>query len=87
MEVYNAIPSQFKPPPRAAQLQYAEYFYNECTLWLSERRSASLTNIMKDSIEVEINLTAAKEKREIEGKINIPNNLLPLTHKRIGWTG
>ena len=68
MKLYNAIPTHFKPPFGSTQLQYAEYFDSECTLWLSERRSASLTNIMKDFIEVEINLTVAKEKRREEGE-------------------
>ena len=45
MKVYNAIPSQFKPPLVFAQLQYAEAFDSEFTLWLSERRSASLDDV------------------------------------------
>ena len=37
-KVYNTIPTQVKPPASAAQLQYAEDFDSEFSLWLSERR-------------------------------------------------
>ena len=67
MKVYNAISSQFKPPPISAQLQYVEAFDSEFTLWPSERRSASLADMMNDAIEIEINLTVAKEKMREEG--------------------
>ena len=69
MKVYHSTPSQFKPPPSSAQLQYVEAFDSEFTLWMSERRYASLADMMNDAIEVEINLTAAKEKRREEGDI------------------
>jgi len=36
MKVYSAIPTQFKPPPGSAQLQYAEAFDSEFTLLLCE---------------------------------------------------
>ena len=50
MKVYNAIPAQLKPPPGSSQLQYVESFDSEFTLLLSERISASLDDMMKDSI-------------------------------------
>ena len=68
MKVYNSIPSQFKTPLGASQLQYAEAFDSEFTLWMSETKSASLTDMMNDSLEVEINLTAAKKKGKEEGE-------------------
>ena len=67
MIVYNDIPSQFKPPSSATQPQYAEDFDSEFTLWLSERKSASLIDMINDGIEVEINLTSTKEKMREEG--------------------
>ena len=67
MIVYNDIPSQFKPPSSAAQPQYAEDFDSEFTLWISERKSASLIDMINDGIEVEINLTSTKEKMREEG--------------------
>ena len=63
MRVYNSI-----PPPISSQIQYAKSFYNKFTLWLSERISASLVDMMNDAIEVEINLSVAKEKRREEGE-------------------
>ena len=67
MKTYNSIPTQFKPPPGSAQLQYVEAFDSEFTLLLSERRSTSLTDTIKDSIEVEVNLTSARMKKRDEG--------------------
>ena len=61
VKVDNAIPSQFKPPIGFAQLQYAKAFDSEFTLWLSERKTTSLADMMNDSIEIEINLIAARE--------------------------
>ena len=68
MKVYNSIPSQFKPPIGSAQLQFFEAFDGEFSLWLSERRSASLEDMMKHSIEVEVNLTPARKKKREEGE-------------------
>ena len=46
--------------------------------------------MMNDAIEVEINLTAARDERREEGERrkenNIPYSLLPPTHKRPEWT-
>ena len=67
MKVYHAIPSEFEPPLGSSQLQYAKEFDSEFTLWLSERILASMDDMMNDSIEVEINLIAAREKRREEG--------------------
>ena len=62
IKVYNVIPTQFKPPPGAAQLQCVEAFDSDFSLWLSKIRSVSLADMMYDVIEVEINLTATREK-------------------------
>ena len=50
MKVYNSTPTQFKPPLGSAQLQYVEAYDSEFTLWLSERTSTSLVDMMKDAI-------------------------------------
>ena len=68
IKVYNAIPAQFKPPIGSAQFQYGEAFDSEFTLWLSERRSTSLVDMMKDTIEVEVNLTAARKNKMDNGE-------------------
>ena len=66
MKVYNSIPSQYKPPIGSAQLYYVEAFDSEFTLWLSERRSTSLADMMEDNIEAEVNLNAARKKKRDE---------------------
>ena len=71
MKVYNAILAQFKPLSGASQLQYVEAFNSEFTLLLSERRSTSLADMMKDSIEVEVNLIDSIKKRRDEGEWRI----------------
>ena len=68
MKVYNSIPTEFKPPIGSSQVQYAEDFDSKFTLWLSERRSASLVAMMKYFIEVEVNLTTARKKKRDEGE-------------------
>ena len=67
MKVHNAILSQFKPPIGSSQLHYVEAFDSEFTLWLSERRSASLEPMVKDAIEVEVKLAAERKKKKDEG--------------------
>jgi hypothetical protein len=76
MKVYNAIPDQVKPPLGATQLHYVDAFSSEFSLLLRERRSATLTDIMNDAIEVEDNLMASgktnikveAEKNKVKGK-------------------
>ena len=43
-----------------AKLNYAEAFNDEFPLFLRERRSATLANMMNDAIEVEINMMSYK---------------------------
>ena len=50
MKVYNSIPAQFTHPIGSAQLQYAESFDGDFSLWLRKRRSTSLATMMKDAI-------------------------------------
>ena len=68
MKTYNSIPSQFKTPIGSSQLHYLEVFDSEFTLWLSERRSASLESMMKDAIEVQVKLTTIRKKKRDEGE-------------------
>ena len=88
MKVYHTIPSQFRPPLGSAQLQYAEAFDSEFTLWLGERKSTSLADMMNDPIEVDIKLIYSREKRreeETEGRIKSSFILFALLDKRLGW--
>jgi hypothetical protein len=59
IKVYNSIPTEVKPPPRAAQLRYVDSFESDFSLLLRERRSTSLDDMMSDAIEVEVNLMAS----------------------------
>jgi hypothetical protein len=69
MKVYNSIPDQVKPPPGASQLHYVDAFESEFSLLLRERRSTSLTDMMNDAIEVEVNLAASRKiKLQIEAE-------------------
>ena len=52
MRVYDSLPNQVKPPPRAAQLHYIDSFDSDFALTLRKRRSTSLVNMMNDAIEV-----------------------------------
>ena len=58
--IYNSLPAQCKPPERVAKLHYAEAFDDEFALFLRERRSATLADMMNDAIEVKINMMSSK---------------------------
>ena len=64
MRTYESIPANVKPPPGAAKLHYADAFDSEFTLLLRERRSTSLENMMQDTIEVEVNLSASNKTKQ-----------------------
>lgn len=51
---------QCKPPKGMAKLHYAEAFDDGFSLFLRERRSATLADMMSDAIEVEINMMSSK---------------------------
>jgi hypothetical protein len=59
IKVYNSIPIEVKPPPRATQLRYVDSFESDFFLLLRESRSTSLDDMMSDAIEVEVNLMAS----------------------------
>jgi hypothetical protein len=59
MKIYNSIPTEVKPPPKAAQLRYANSFDSDFALLLRERISNTLDDMMSDAIEVEVNLMAS----------------------------
>ena len=64
MRTYDAIPNDVKPPLGVAKLHYVDAFSSEFTLFLRERRSISLTDVMDDSIEVEVNLTVSNKTKQ-----------------------
>ena len=61
--VYNSLPEDCKPPEGMAKLHYAEACDDKFALFLRERRSATLANMMSDSIEVKINIMYSKRGR------------------------
>ena len=63
-KTYNAIPADVKPPPGAAKLHYADAFSSEFTLFLRERRSVTLDDMIEDATEVEVNLTTSNKNRQ-----------------------
>ena len=63
MRIYDAIPADVKPPLGDAKLRYVDAFSSEFTLLLRERRSVSLTDMMDDAIEVEVNLTTSNKTK------------------------
>jgi len=63
MRTYDAIPADVKPPPGVAKLHYVDAFSSEFTLLLRERIYLSLTGMMDDAIEVEVNLIASNKTK------------------------
>ena len=61
--IYNSLPEDCKPPEGMAKLHYAEAFDDEFAMFLRERRSVTLANMMSDPIEVEINMMYSKRGR------------------------
>ncbi len=67
MKIYQSIPPLYKPPLGAAQLHYAYAFENDFSLFLRERKSKTLTDMMNDPIEVKITMiSSGKLKQKIE---------------------
>ena len=61
--IYNSLPKDCKLPEGMAKLHYAEAFDDDFSLFLRERRSATLADMMSDVIEVEINMMSSKRGR------------------------
>lgn len=64
MRTYESIPADVKPPSEATKLHYADSFDSEFALLLRETRSASLENMIQDSIEVEVNLSDSNKTKQ-----------------------
>ena len=61
--IYNSLPTDCKPPEGMAKLHFAEAFDDEFALFLRERRSPTLAQMMSDAVEVEINMISSKRGR------------------------
>ena len=79
--IYNSLPIQCKPLEEMEKLHYAEAFDDEFELFLRERRSATLEDMMNDAIEVEINMMSSKrgkytsETRKVKDEPQSSSNL------------
>ena len=58
--IYNSLPADCNPLEGMAKLHFIEAFDDEFALFLRERRSASLVDMMFDAIQVEINMMSSK---------------------------
>ena len=63
-KIYDAIPTDVKPPLGVAKLHYVDAFNSEFTLLLRERRFVSLEDTMDDATEVEVNLSASNKNKQ-----------------------
>lgn len=61
--IYNSLPANCKPPEGMTKLHFVEAFDDEFALFLREKRSASLADMMSNAIEVEINMMSSKRRR------------------------
>ena len=67
MRVYTSIPVDIKPHVGYAKLHYVDAFENDFALLLRERKSTTLLDMFKDTLEVETNLMASgKMKQRVE---------------------
>ena len=57
------MPIDCKPPEGMTKLHFAEAFNDEFSLFLRERRSPTLAQMMSDVVEVEINIMSSKRGR------------------------
>ena len=64
MRTYDSIHVDVKPPLGASNIHYVDAFSSEFTLLLRKRRYVSLTNMMNDAIEVEVNLSTSNKTKQ-----------------------
>jgi hypothetical protein len=57
---YNSIPTEVKPPLRAARVRYVNSFESDFALLLRERTSTFLDDMMNDAIEFEVNIMSSR---------------------------
>jgi hypothetical protein len=78
MKVYNSIPAEVQPPPRATQLRYTDSFDNDFSLLLRERRSSNIDVIMSNAIKFKVNMMASMKIKKIFNsteEIRIPKEM------------
>ena len=71
MKTYDSILADVKLPPGDVKLHYEDAFDSEFTLLLRERRYVSLTDMMDDAIEVEVNPVASNKTKQRNETIRV----------------
>ena len=77
MRVYNSILEDIKTSAVSAKLHYAEAFDNEFDFSFRVRKSASLTAMFTDALEVEANMmvTGKMKQRDIDRRKTREENM------------
>ena len=60
-KIYNSLHAHCKPQAEMAKLHYAEGFEDDFALLLRERISSTLEDMMKDAIEIDVNMMASRK--------------------------
>jgi hypothetical protein len=69
--LYNAIPTEIKPPPGLALIKFPNGFDADMSYQLRERNVATFEDMQKSAISVEANLLAKRDRQRIERRVTI----------------
>jgi hypothetical protein len=69
--LYNAIPTEIKPPPGLALIKFPDGFDADMSYQLRERDAATLEDMQKCAISVEANLLAKRARQRNERRVTI----------------
>jgi hypothetical protein len=69
--LYNAIPTEIKPPPGLALIKFPDGFDADMSYQLRERDAATLEDMQKIAISVEANLLAKRARQRSERRVTI----------------
>jgi hypothetical protein len=69
--LYNAIPTEIKPPQGLALIKFPDEFDANMSYQLRERNAATLEDMQKSAISVEANLLAKRARQRSERRVTI----------------
>jgi hypothetical protein len=69
--LYNAIPTDIKPPQGLALIKFPDGFDVNMSYQLRERNSTTLEDMQKSAISLEANLLAKRERQRTERRVTI----------------
>jgi hypothetical protein len=69
--LYNAIPTEIKPPQGLALIKFPDGFDADMSYQLRERNAATLEEMQKSAISVEANLLAKRARQRTERRVTI----------------